>query len=337
MATKLYIYAGLIIMKIAVINSNSPDGLARTIFDGLLELQKQEKDLQFSLSAKFDYILPLKENILPKDEFINFARQADVIFLIWGKGGADYNLAERIGKWEKTIFIDGSEVGKDRRYDFSIQNDILKGRYVKNGAIDQKMLKLCALYFRREKPYIKGIIPLPFAIESVYLSQYDKNIKKNIDFHCVFGQNEYPIMRKYVTEILEKYCQENGFSCYISKTKTREEFYRQLAKSKVGISVGGGGFDSMRFWEILGNNCLLLTEKIDIYEPDSKRLDYKRIWEFGNLYDFRYQLKKISEFLKTKYNQQESEGEYQKILIDHLASSRIKEILQIAKKKRILV
>jgi hypothetical protein len=320
-------------MKIAVINSSISDGLARTIFDGLLELQKKQKDLQFFLSSRFDYILPLKENILPKEDFINFAHDADLIFLIWGKGGVDYNLAEKIGKWEKTIFIDGSEVGKDRRYDFSIQQDILNGQYIKNGAIDQKMLKLCALYFRREKPYVNGIIPLPFGIESFYLSQYDKNIKKSIDFHCVFGQDEYPKIRKYATKILEKYCQENGFSCYISKVKSREEFYRQLAKSKVGVSIGGGGFDSMRFWEILGNNCLLLTEKIDIFHPDSKRLNYKRIWEFGNLYDFRYQLDKVSEFLRKKYRQEELGIEYKKILDEHSSVSRVLEILRAVRKK----
>lgn len=323
-------------MKIAIINSSNPDGLARTVFDGLLELQKKEKNLHFFLSSEFDYILPVKENILSKEDFIDFASSADLIFLIWSKDGADFNLAERIGRWNKTIFIDGSEVGKDWRYDFSVQNDILKGRYKKNGAIDQRMMKLCALYFRREKPYINEIIPLPFGIESFYLSQYNKNVRKNIDFHCVFGQDKYPLMRKYATEILERHCQENGFSCYISRTKTREEFYRQLTRTKVGVSIGGGGFDSMRFWEILGNNCLLLTEKIDIYPSESKRLDYKRIWEFGNLYDFRYQLDKISDFLRKEYNQDKLDSEYQKILSEHSSATRVQEILLVAAKKGII-
>lgn len=323
-------------MKIAIINPNNPDGLTRTVFDGLLELQKENRELQFFLSSRFDYALPLKGNILPKEDFIDFTRGADLIFLIWGKDGIDFKLVEKIGKWDKTIFIDGLEAGKDRRYDFSIQNDILNGQYKKNGAINQKILKLCALYFRREKPYINGIIPLPFGIESAYLSQYDKNIKKSIDFHCVFGQDKYPALRKYATEILEKYCQEKGFSCYIVKTKTREEFYRQLAKSKVGISIGGGGYDSMRFWEILGNNCLLLTEKIDIYQFDSRRLGYKRIWEFGNLYDFRYQLDKISDFLRKEYNQDKLNGEYQRILSEHSSAARVKEILLAAAKKGII-
>ena len=92
----------------------------------------------------------------------------------------------------------------------------------------------------------------------------------------------------------------------------------------------------MRFWEILGNNCLLLTEKIDIYQPESKRLDYKRIWEFGNLHDFRYQLDKISDFLRKEYDQEKLNSEYQKILSEHSSASRVKEILLMAAKKGII-
>jgi hypothetical protein len=320
--------------KIAIINPQSADGLARTIFDGLLGLQKEDENLEFFLSSEFNYILPLKKYILSREEFIKFARQSDFIFLIWSKDHTDFKLAEEINQWQKAIFIDGSELGKNNRFDVSIQKDVLELKYKKQGAINKEMLEKCALYFRREKPYINGIIPLPFGIESIYLSRYKKDIKKDIDFHCVFGQDKYPPLRKYVAEILVDFCQKNNFTYHIEKTKTREEFYDLLNRSKVGISIGGGGFDSMRFWEILGNNCLLLTEKIDIYQPDSDRLNYKCIYEFSNLYDFQSQLEKVSEFLRNEYNQEKLDEEYQKILTEHSSKARVREVLGRVEKIR---
>ena len=114
-----------------------------------------------------------------------------------------------------------------------------------------------------------------------------------------------------------------------------KKFYKNLVRSKVGISAGGGGYDTLRFWEILGNNCLLLTENIDIYKADSKRLEYNRIWQFGNLFDFEVQLEKIGAFLKKEYNQEKMTEEYDKIISDHSSKTRVLEILSNCQKKGI--
>jgi len=313
--------------KIAIINPHKSDGIARTVLDGFLLLQKENPKLEFFLAKDFDYSLNLENNILEKQEFINYASKADVIFLIYGKGDTDYDLAHEINLWKKTIFIDGSEVGKDRRYDYEIEKKLLSGEYKENGKINKEMFEKCKLYFKREKPYIKGIIPMPFGIESRYLKYYDKNKKKDIDFFCVFGQEEYPKLRKYARKKLEKFCKKNNFTCHTKKTKTREEFYELLSRSKVGISVGGGGFDTMRFWEILGNNCLLITERIDIYEENSKKLDYKRILQFNDLGDFQERLEEVGDFLKNKYNQNNLDEEYNNILEKHSSRARVLEII----------
>ncbi|KKQ53251.1 MAG: hypothetical protein US72_C0002G0041 [Microgenomates group bacterium GW2011_GWC1_38_12] len=322
--------------KIAIINPFRPDGLARTIFDGILLLNKIGYNFDFRISSRFDYPLLLNDHFVSKDQFINFAKDADLVFLIWGKDNTDIKLAEIIDCWRKTVFIDGSEVGKNRRYDFIIQKKIIDGQYQDNGAINREMLKKCPLYFRREKPYSTGIEPLPFGIETRYLQSYDKKIKKDIDFFCVFGQEEYPLMRRYARELLEAYCAKNGFICHTQKTKTPKEFYQLLARSKVGISVGGGGYDSFRFWEILGNNCLLLTEKIDIFESNSRMLNYKRIFQFNNLFDFQSQLEKIGNYLKTEYKASNLEKEYEIILKQHGTHSRVKKIFEVAKSRGIV-
>ena len=195
------------------------------------------------------------------------------------------------------------------------------------------MLEKCALYFRREKPYIKSIIPLPFGIESRHLQYVGKNKRKDIDFFCVFGQEKYPILRKHVKKKLIKFCKKNNFIYYVKKTKTSDEFYELLSMSKVGISVGGGGYDTMRFWEILGNNCLLLTETIDIYKYGSDELKYKRIWEFNNLYDFEYQLEKMVKFLREEYNQESLWDEYEDIMSGHYCKARALEVIRRCKQK----
>lgn len=326
---------------------NQSDYLANTVIDGLLTLSKTNPGLSFKITK--DYLSPfdLQSRVLPEREFMEFAIKADLILLVRGKRNTNVRLAQRINLWKKTVFIDGSEFGKDGRYDFDLQKKVLSGTYDGFGTIDKTMLEKCALYFRREKPYIPGIIPLPFGIESRYVKFAPQETKKEIDFVCIFGQDEYPIMRRYAAEILENFCKKNNFTYATGRTKGfnfvdetkqagRDEFFKLLSRAKVGISIGGGGFDTARFWEILGNDCILLTEKIDIYEPDGDELNYKRIFEFNNLFDFEYQLNILGKHIKTKYDSNDMSAEYQAIMERHSSSSRVLLILEKAKEKGIL-
>jgi hypothetical protein len=329
-------------MNIAVI---TPPGkgyyLVNTVLDGLIELKKEGMDLNLAF-PDYSYLAPfdIKDFTMSEDKFISFAQKADLIILTWGKNVTNYALAEKINCWPKTIFVEESELGKNNRYDFDIQKSVLDLTYKSYGRIDEEMLNKCRLYFRREKPYIKGIIPLPFGIESRYLEKFSEKKEKDIDFACMFGQDQYPIMRRHVSKILSDFCQENNFKCFVGKTPSfsfddetkkagRSDFYEILARSKVGISVGGGGFDTARFWEILANNCLLLTEKIDIYEPDSSRLKYDRIWQFSNLFDFEYELNKAGQFLRKEYRSEDLVKEYQKIISEHSSKTRVLEIINV--------
>jgi hypothetical protein len=317
-----------------------------TLLDGLFALTKEGK-VSFKISPNYPAPYDTKEVSVPEDVFIEFAQSADLIFLSYGKRNNEaMELARKIDCWKKTIFIDGSEVGGDRRYDPSITEQIANGSYTENGAIHQKMLTECPLYFRREKPYIEGIIPLPFGIESRYI-QYNEAIKKDIDFVCVFGQEEYPKLRREVRLALEEYCKKEGLVCVTKKTEGfsfddnskragRDEYYNVLARAKVGISVGGGGYDTARFWEILANNCLLLTETIDIYPPDSKALAYERICQFKDLIDFKSQLEQVTEFLRHGYVQASLLPEYLKIIEEHSTKRRVEIILEKAREKKLI-
>ena len=46
-----------------------------------------------------------------------------------------------------------------------------------------------------------------------------------------------------------------------------EDYYRTLARSKVAVSIRGGGFDTFRYWEIVASGTFLLSEEPDIVIP----------------------------------------------------------------------
>lgn len=46
-------------------------------------------------------------------------------------------------------------------------------------------------------------------------------------------------------------------------------YFNQLNNSRISISIPGGGFDTLRFWEILGQGSLLISKRITIQMPNS--------------------------------------------------------------------
>ncbi len=298
------------IPKIAVILPvGKPDYLANTVLDGLIDLGT---GVEFKTTENYPAPFSLDAYILDEEKFISYASDADLIILCWGKGVTNYVLAEKIGKWEKTVFVDGSELGKDNRWNTEIQEKVRNMTYDGQGAIDTAMLAKCKRYFRREKPYIKGILPLPFGVERRYRVHVDPSRLHDIDFVCIFGQEDYPKMRKEVRVALEKFSKKNGFVSATKKTSGftfddntkhagRDEFYELLSRAKVAVSVGGGGYDTARFWEIYGNGCLLLTEKIDIDMPEGQPLNFDRIREFKTIEEFIQKMEELAPLLKTSY------------------------------------
>ena len=341
--------------KIAVITPTDRDDFyVDTVLDGLSELQKEYPELEFHypdaypLSDISMYPTPkgfFRNARMSREKLFSFAKEADLIILGHGKYGIDYEFVEKIDGWNKTVFVDGSEIGKNKWRDLTLQLDIIRGTYDGPGAPNKRMQKLCRAYFRREKPYTNGMVPFPLGIESRYSQYYNPNQKKDIDFVCMFGQEEFPLTRKYAGELVEKFCKKNGFSCHTKKTYmlpihkgpySQEKYLKLLARAKVGIATGAAGYDSRRFWETLANNCLILAERIDLFEPDSKALDFKRIFQYNNLYDFEYQLEKVGEVLRSGYDQKALGAEYQEILKRHSTKARVMTIIEEAKRVGLL-
>ncbi len=329
-------------MKIAVIlPSGKSDYLANTVLDGLIELSHGLSNISFFTTLNYPNPFDLEKYQKSEVDFIEFAKTSDMIILAWGKNSTNYALADKINEWNKTVFVDGSELGKNNRFDLKIHQAILDGSYTGIGAIDQVMLSKCKIYFRREKPYINGIIPLPFGIESRYMKYVDMNNVKDIDFTCIFGQDEYPILRRQANEYVKKFSRENAFTCHTKKTDGfnfddntkkagRDDFHQILSRTKVGVSIGGGGFDTARFWEILGSGAMLMTEKIDIYDENSHALKYRRVIEFKDFEDFKLKIGEIGNYLRNGYDNDkpERDREYRKVIESHRAADRVLEIIK---------
>lgn len=323
--------------KIAIIlPDKSKDYIANTVLEGFRTIE-HTKEFEVRISPRFIPIANYSDWELDDEAFFRYARAADLIIYIHAKYTV-FDLVNKIDRWDKTVVVDGHEVGKNYRYDREILKAIEEERYERSGGVEWGAFKKCRKYFRREKPYIKGIIPLPFGIENRFI-KYKAGMKKDIDFTCIFGQEEFPPLRKEVRLVLEKFCSENGFTCMTKKTRTlfdwnfhglnsQRKFHKQLARTKVGISVGGSGFDTLRFWEILANNCVMLTENIDIYEPGSSALRYKRVFEFKDLDEFKVRLEEMGKLIRSgAINQYLEQDEYERILKDHLCAARVRTIV----------
>jgi hypothetical protein len=50
---------------------------------------------------------------------------------------------------------------------------------------------------------------------------------------------------------------------------TPTEYYSLLGRSKIALSIRGGGFDTLRYWETVACGALLLSEQPDIRIPDN--------------------------------------------------------------------
>ena len=140
-------------------------------------------------------------------------------------------------------------------------------------------LSLCnkippAAIFKREVPINKNLeklFPLPFSVSSQV--PILKSVSKKI-WNVVFWAVESSSTRKKVFELLkDRYdCKMNGS---ISGQKFKDynfkgnHYFKALNEAKIALSFRGGGFDTLRYWEIPACGSLLISEKPFIQIPNN--------------------------------------------------------------------
>ena len=136
---------------------------------------------------------------------------------------------------------------KGRPFDF-----IFKREYIKN------------------KKYAANVYPFPFCMNLNALSiQPDWRYDKQVTFWAV---PSHPI-REHAFEVLSGQfdCDQNGTARNLTfknyKFKGRR-YHKELSHSRVVISLRGGGWDTLRHWEVPALGPLMVRQKLNIVIPN---------------------------------------------------------------------
>lgn len=126
------------------------------------------------------------------------------------------------------------------------------------------------IIFKREmkisKNYAENVIPLTFGFN---LSRLPKTIPKSSKYDVAFWAGEsHPIRSKALSLLEDNFdCNSNGTTkgANFDNFNRKGVFYlEELSSCKINISLRGGGFDTLRYWEIPAVGSLLLSEPADI-------------------------------------------------------------------------
>ncbi|OCL97534.1 hypothetical protein AAX29_01894 [Aliarcobacter thereius] len=266
-------------MKILYINTSSFDYVQDLTYSGLVKKFGIDNVIDFKWNKKYHtpYAKYPKNNGYIKGSFfkslfrkINF-KEFDYVFI-----GSDkvetfqtyLAIAKDIPKKTPIIFIDGGD-GSEIAFDLRIYRNRLD--------LYEKAFEIRPfdIIFKREyiigKDYEENIFPLPMCFNLDRLpSQLPNSYKYDFSFWAV---ESYPI-RTNALNILENEfdCKENGTyrNQKFSKYKRKGEFYLQELKScKITLNLRGGGWDTMRYWELPAVGSFILSQKPGIVIPNN--------------------------------------------------------------------
>ena len=341
-------------MKIAVICPHEKtDAMASLIIEGLY-------DLKIEIAASDPGNGIKEEDIKVDKEFVEYAKSADFIFVLWGKGPDErwdrsshlrhpkYFLLDQINRPKNTVFVDGSEwtaTGHPETYDGMIETPYSRGRKIPVQAkeakenlerykgspwINHEIRKKCQWYFKREcypEDTLSGIIPLNFGCSKSYLGNKDYwHKEKPIDIFCSFGQ-VYTGLRYEVEQACKELEQEGYNVSFISNHKvSHEEYLKTISSSKITISAWGGGNCCMREWEAMANGSCCFVQRSEILFPNRPQDGFHYV-EYSSIKEFK---RKIRKYLKNEELCREIGKRGQQFVSNiHTAAARVIYILQI--------
>ena len=340
-------------MKIAVIPPHKKhDAVASVIVEGLYDLK-----IEFAASDSGNGIK--EENVKSDSEFIEYAKNADFIFVLWGKGPdptwsrsshlkhPKYHLLDSIKRPDVTVYIDGSEwtaTGHPEKYDM-IKTDFSSGREIPAQVADSKldtsrckgkpwineeMRKKCQWYFKREcypEDTQLGIIPLNVGCSKKFFGDHEKWYKeKPIDIFCSFGQ-KYTGLRYEVEEVCKRLKEEGYNVKIISGQKIpHDEYLNTISMSKISVSAWGAGNSCMRMWESMANASCCFAQRTEILFPNKPEDGFHYV-EYSTIEEFE---KKIRSYIDNEYLCREIGKRGQHFVSNvHIGAARLLYILQV--------
>ncbi len=109
------------------------------------------------------------------------------------------------------------------------------------------------------------------------------------------------------------------------------DYYRTLRRARIGVSVRGGGFDTLRYWEVVACGALLISEEPDIVIPNNFQHGRHAIFCRRDLGD----LGKLIRYYTTHTEERDAiaaEG-YAHLLKHHTCERRAEYFLQVCRRE----
>ena len=295
-------------MKVIVITPNRKfDAVAPVIIEGLYDIGCDVIATDYGNSVK---------KVYSDEDVILHSRDADYIFVIWGKVRGNrppkYYLLEKINRPEITAYIDGSEwtctgycetdeiVAAPWLGGKMINRQIFDSKFNTKKCkgspwINQKMFDYCKWYFKREcylEDQHDGIIPFNVGCLKKYFGNFE--VDKDIDILFSFGHLMTGL--RYETFQICKKLKDEGYNVVFAEGLEYNEYLKAISRSYIGISAWGAGNSCMRMWETVANKTCCFVQKTEIEFPNSLK-DGIHCVEYSSPDEFE---KKIRFYLKRK-------------------------------------
>jgi len=317
---------------IAITPYQKMDSLASLIVDGLYDNGIDVIATDFGNKVRRTYT---------DDEVIKHSKDADYIFAIWGKHGANgvpspkFYLLDKINRPDIVAYIDGSEWTCTGYQDSPTQlQDSLTNMDRHRGSpwINEEMYNKCNWYFKRvvfEKDLEREkVIPCYLGAWNEYFETSD--VQKEYDLYCSFG-GYAGHADTGLRSLIYAYCKNlKGVKSIVGQRLNHKMYLETISKSYIGISSWGAANCCRRMWEILSNKTCCFIQKPFIIYPN-KFVDGESCVYYETMDEFRekldYYLKNKEECVRIGQNGYEHVKKY------HTGKARVKQMLDRMKEK----
>jgi|15BtaG_2_1085339.scaffolds.fasta_scaffold01293_3 hypothetical protein len=323
-------------MKIVAITPNRKmDTLATLVIDGLYDNGIEVIATDWGNNVK---------RVYSDDEIIEHSKDADYIFVIWGKvrdnSPPKYYLLDKINRPEVTAYVDGSEWTCTGKIDSptQVRESVTDHSRIKGSPwINEEMYNKCRWYFKRivfpEDLHRSKIIPCYIGAHNSYFT--NTIVDKTNDILCSFGGNAghtHNGLREPVYNYLyDTFITDKSLShvkTIIGQKLDTKAYFNAIKQSYISISAWGAGNCCRRMWETIANKTCCFIQKPFIEYPN-KFVDGESCVYYSNMEEF---IHKLEYYLN---NKQEciriGENGYKHIQKYHTGKHRVKYMLNVMK------
>jgi len=263
-------------MKVLFINSHSADYVQDLTYSGLVKIFGKYNVIDFRWNKK--YHVPYKKypknlgytsNTVLSSIKSRFPFKFDIVFV--GASKVDcfetyISIVEHIPSNIPVIFIDGGDQSK-----IGFDLSIYKRPELYEVATSKREFDFI---FKREylidAEYAENVAPLPMSFNFDRKPILPENYKYDVSFWAV---ESYPLRTDALKLLENKFdCSDNG-TCRnqkFSKYKRKGDFYLQeLSACKIVLNLRGGGWDTLRYWEVPAIGGFMITQKPGIVIPNN--------------------------------------------------------------------